>query len=58
MEKQFLQDELNRKKIFVVRYAIFISLIIAIGIITLLVFLKINNQSVLKMVIEYYFKHG
>jgi hypothetical protein len=58
MKKKSLQDELNREKIFVVRYAIFINLIIAIGIITLLVVLKINNQSVLKMVIEYYFKNG
>lgn len=55
MRKDNLYDRLNRHKIFVIRYAFIINIIITIGIICLLYFLKIDNNSVLSLVVKYYF---
>jgi hypothetical protein len=56
MKKEDIQEQLDRNKIFVVRYALFINLLIAIVIFCFLLFLKIGTSSILQMAINYYFK--
>lgn len=56
MNKDPFKDQLDRKKIYVVRFALLINILVATGIAILLLALKINGQSILKMVIEYYLK--
>lgn len=57
MMREQLQQELDKKKFFMVKYAIFIILA-TIGIVFfLLSILKIDGQSILKSFIMYYFKN-
>jgi len=56
MKKETLQDQLDRNKIFVVRYAFFINVLIAVVIFCLLLFLKIGTESILSMAVSYYFR--
>ena len=54
MKKETLQNQLDRKKIFIVRYAYLIISIIAVAITGLLIFFKIDGQSVLSLIVKYY----
>lgn len=54
MKKESIHNQLNRRKIFVVRYAFLINLFITIAIICLLLFFRIGNNSILSLATKYY----
>ena len=54
MEKDF-EDIISRKNYFLVRYGMLIIIIVLVLTIITMEVLKINEKSILKMVIEYYF---
>jgi len=50
-----LQKELDKNRFFVVKYGIAIVITIFMIIILSLVLLKIENESILKLVVKYFF---
>jgi len=50
-----LQKELDKNRFFVVKYGIAIVITIFMLIILSLVLLKIENESILKLVVKYFF---
>ena len=56
MIQDHLQKELDRKNFFFVRYAIYINLLITGIVVFSLCVIKIDNQSIFSMFLNYYFK--
>jgi len=54
MKEDFVQNELDKKKYFFVKYAFIISLLILGLVIYSLFILKINNEAVFKLFLKYY----
>jgi len=54
--KGSLDAELDKKKIYVIRYALPIVIILITFILLLLNFLKIDHKSILEIVVRYYIR--
>lgn len=56
MTKDHLQQELDKKKFFVVRFAVLINLVIIAVVLFTLSVLNINGHSIFSMFVKYYLK--
>lgn len=54
MSKDMLEEQLSKKKLFVVKYAIVIILFIVIAMSIILVKLRIGEESLLSSIVKYY----
>lgn len=56
MIKDELQKQLDKKKFFIVRFALYINLLLLAVVIFLLCMLKIEGQSIFVLFLKYYFR--
>jgi hypothetical protein len=56
MTNEELEKELSKKKFFVIRYATLINILVIILVIIFLYSVKIQNVSLIEMVLNYYFQ--
>jgi hypothetical protein len=56
MKQNNLQEELDKKRLFIVKYALHITICVIILVILLLCMLKIEGQSIFEMTLNYYLK--
>jgi hypothetical protein len=56
MKQNNLQEELDKKRLFIVKYALHITICVIMLVILLLCMLKIEGQSIFEMTLNYYLK--
>ena len=54
MTKKELDKELDKNKFLFVKYSLAINSLIFVGILLLLYFIKVENNSILQLIINYY----